>query len=236
MKIRKYISYTLKEFNEKKKLNVITSAFLDFSNWYSLTKSKKISQIPWLNFRVIEFLETWLKKDMKVFEYGSGSSTLFFAKRTESVVSIEHDLIWYNKVKSIIEEESIVNVDYKCVLPEPNNLKSKILDYKNPLDYFTSDIDFQEFNFEAYTKAILNYPNDYFDLIIIDGRARPSCIYHSITKLKKGGYLLVDNTERSYYLDYFNSTSTFKGWSIKEFRGHVPGIFHYCSTTLLRKI
>lgn len=235
MEIRKYILYTLLEFREKKKFNVIISAFRDFTKWYGLIKSKNTPQIPWLNFSAINFLESWLKKDMKVFEFGSGSSTLFFAKRTETVVSIEHDPTWYDKMKILINEQSIKNVQYNCVLPELNNTEFKNLDFRNPLDYFSSDINYQQFNFEAYSKAILNYPDNSFDLIIVDGRCRPSCIYHSLAKLKKGGYLLVDNTERKYYLDEFYSKGTFKGWTIQELRGHVPGIFHYCSTTLLRK-
>ncbi len=43
------------------------------------------------------------------------------------------------------------------------------------------------------------FPDEYFDLILVDGRNRKGCIHHSIRILKKGGVLMLDNAERSYY-------------------------------------
>lgn len=36
-------------------------------------------------------------------------------------------------------------------------------------------------------------------MILIDGRARPSCFLHAIPKLKVDGYVILDNTERAHY-------------------------------------
>ncbi|MES1224680.1 MAG: hypothetical protein ABUT20_54815, partial [Bacteroidota bacterium] len=36
-------------------------------------------------------------------------------------------------------------------------------------------------------------------LILIDGRARTSCIKHAVGKLKPSGFLILDNAERKYY-------------------------------------
>lgn len=38
-----------------------------------------------------------------------------------------------------------------------------------------------------------------FDIIIVDGRDRVKCIESSIPKLKSGGWLILDNSERTYY-------------------------------------
>lgn len=56
------------------------------------------SPLPWINYNVIELLDRRLKKDMLLFEYGSGYSTLYFAARVGRVFSVEHDLKWYNRV------------------------------------------------------------------------------------------------------------------------------------------
>jgi hypothetical protein len=45
------------------------------------------------------------------------------------------------------------------------------------------------------------FPDDFFDLIIVDGRNRKGCIAHSIPKLKPGGILMLDNAERARYRD-----------------------------------
>ena len=47
------------------------------------------SPIPWMNYNIISFLEQRLSKDLSLFEYGSGNSTLFFADLVGSVVSVE---------------------------------------------------------------------------------------------------------------------------------------------------
>lgn len=50
-----------------------------------------------------------------------------------------------------------------------------------------------------YNKVIDNFVDNYFDLILVDGRDRVKCIESSIPKLKSGGWLVLDNSEREYY-------------------------------------
>jgi len=52
-----------------------------------------------MNYAVIAFLEDRLNKEMTLFEYGSGNSTLFFAKQVGRVVSVECDQSWHDYVK-----------------------------------------------------------------------------------------------------------------------------------------
>ncbi|BCT35692.1 hypothetical protein [Pseudomonas protegens] len=56
--------------------------------------------IPWITYPAIDFLSRRINQNMKVFEYGSGNSTLWWAKRAAVVSSVEHDFNWYEKVKS----------------------------------------------------------------------------------------------------------------------------------------
>jgi hypothetical protein len=53
--------------------------------------------IPWMNYNVVSFLEQRLTRDLSLFEYGSGNSTLFFAPRVKDVVSVEADRGWYDE-------------------------------------------------------------------------------------------------------------------------------------------
>ena len=55
--------------------------------------------LPWLTYPSIYFLESRLQKSIDVFEFGSGSSTLWFAARVHSVTSVEHDKSWYDRVQ-----------------------------------------------------------------------------------------------------------------------------------------
>ena len=54
--------------------------------------------LPWVTYSFIDFIKTRLTKDMRIFEYGSGNSTLFYAQRVAKVVSVEHDEEWYKKI------------------------------------------------------------------------------------------------------------------------------------------
>lgn len=50
--------------------------------------------LPWFNYALIHLLDERLAPAHRVFEYGSGYSTLWFASRTARVESVEHDAAW----------------------------------------------------------------------------------------------------------------------------------------------
>ncbi|RZK43733.1 MAG: FkbM family methyltransferase [Pedobacter sp.] len=54
--------------------------------------------IPWVTYSFIDFIKPRLTGDLSIFEYGSGNSTLFYARNVKKVVSVEHDEAWYQKI------------------------------------------------------------------------------------------------------------------------------------------
>lgn len=54
----------------------------------------KGNPIPWLNYSAIDFLAARLPPDLRVFEYGCGHGTLWWASRAREIVSLEHDEKW----------------------------------------------------------------------------------------------------------------------------------------------
>lgn len=61
--------------------------------------NKKGEPIPWLTYSFLHFIEPRLHNGLSLFEYGSGSSTSWFAQRVGRVVSVESNKLWYEKVK-----------------------------------------------------------------------------------------------------------------------------------------
>lgn len=55
--------------------------------------------LPWLTYPAISFLESAVHKEMCVFEYGSGASTLWWAERVKHVVACEHSKQWHDLLK-----------------------------------------------------------------------------------------------------------------------------------------
>jgi hypothetical protein len=161
--------------------------------WYSPLEHRQ----PWVNFRAIEWLDSYLQPSMCVFEYGSGGSTLFLAERVAHVVSVEHDKGFHHLLTARLQRYGVTNCTYRLCAPAPIEA-SKLPPYS--CASFTSEWPTQAgMSFEAYVKTIDDYPDGSFDLVTVDGRARPSCVLRALPKIKNGGWLFADNMERPRY-------------------------------------
>ena len=187
-----------------------------FKEWQIQLQSKKQPhdlELPWITVIAKNYIQEYLNKkqnnETKIFEYGSGGSSLFFLKNASEVVSAEHDEEWFNRVKTIISHQNILGWEgcfFKAEQIEKDLLNEK-RDASNPDDYYTDDNSFKDFLFKNYVSSIDKFQDNYFDIVLVDGRSRPACIKHSVNKVKKGGLLVLDNAEREYYLhnDYLNT-------------------------------
>jgi hypothetical protein len=178
-----------------------------FNKWKTSLKpgmNSVTDQQPWITFAVIDFLKSNINSNSRVFEYGGGGSTLFFVNRAKEVVTVEHDTEWFTRLQQNLANESTKNWSGNLILPE-NKRTGDSLDASNPDHYYTSDENFLGNIFKSYASYIDRYPDEYFDIVLVDGRSRPSCIFHSLPKIKKTGYLIVDNSDRKYYFKNLNT-------------------------------
>lgn len=159
---------------------------------------------PWISFPAIDFLKRNLELGNKIFEYGGGGSTLFFLDRVNEVITVEHNPEWFQVLKQSITAANKNKWEGNLILPEPIQIKQS-LNISDPEHYYSYDQNYDKMTFKNYASYIDKFKDEYFDVVLIDGRARPSCIKHSINKIKKGGLLILDNAERNYYLK--NTTS-----------------------------
>lgn len=189
---------------------------------------------PWLSYEAIDFLSRHLRSDMKLFEYGSGGSTLFFAKIVGEIVSVEHDKNWFLMVKGFLDQLKQSNVEYILAVPEQDETYSK-KDISNPSHYISEDKNFSGMNFENYAKQIEKYNDDYFDCVVIDGRARPSCLSHSISKLKSNGVLIFDNCESEHYGNVIQKLLS-DNFNVTTYTGFFPYLDHFSTTLIATRI
>ena len=189
-------------------------------------KSPLHDQVPWVGFEARNWLKEYLKKDMVVFEYGSGGSTVFISKRVSKLKSIEHNRNWYREVSKVLSNQRISNCDYVLIQPEKN--PAKIITQKFEETGFSKN---KELNFEKYVKSIENHPDASFDLVFIDGEARVSCISNAIKKIRFGGYLLLDNSDR---LEYSGALTLLNKYKRRDFFGIVPYSFVLSQTSIWR--
>lgn len=69
--------------------------------------------VPWLGYRAVKYLDSIIKPDWNVLEFGSGMSSLFLASRCKRLVSIESDRAWFEEMQKRFEAEGLKNVDYR---------------------------------------------------------------------------------------------------------------------------
>lgn len=210
---------------------------LDFPRWMYGHRQKASSiedKLPWISFSAIAFFKKILTNDMKIFEYGSGGSTLFFAGRAARVFSVEHDRSWYNNVQQAVHRCGYNNSRVMLAAAEkPSGAFND--DPSDPSGYASSDDNFKGMSFENYVKKIDEFDDGYFDIVIVDGRSRPACAKRAMKKVKTGGYLVIDNSERDTYKkasDLFNSPD----WQLRLFSGPSPYMFHFSETSFWKKI
>jgi hypothetical protein len=69
------------------------------------------SNKPWMVPSAVSHLAQIISKDWNVFEFGSGWSTLWYAERSGTVTSVEHDPRWYDLVRLRLRDQGISNCD-----------------------------------------------------------------------------------------------------------------------------
>jgi len=121
----------LKSLNLLSFYSLKKSGYLHENGWFSTFKSKasiniKNNPIPWMNYSFIHFIEERLNNKMNIFEFGCGNSTLWWHKQVNSIVAVESDKGWFDKIKNSLPNE--VSLTLK-------NLKNQ--DYSNELLKFS---------------------------------------------------------------------------------------------------
>lgn len=134
---------------------------------------------PWLAPDAIVWLEANLRPDMHGFEWGSGRSTLWFAKRLAALTSIESDSAWCQQVTRRVRESGLTNVEMRHI----------------PLEHADADTYRNDYTpLPRNPAAILDIPDGSLDFVVVDGWYRSVCARAALHKLKPGGFLLIDNT------------------------------------------
>ena len=212
-------------------VSVFCEGVIFFPRWWKYQQKNNNplkNDIPWITFKAENFLSKTLRQDMKIFEYGSGSSTLYFSRRVARVYSVEHNPEWHQKILDTLDSHAIKNVE--CRLTEP-----EIMNENQALDYVSRSSLYADKNFASYVKSINEYPDGFFDIVIVDGRSRTRCISHAKIKIKKGGYLVVDNSDREYYFEGNDYLYNENEWKSCHFIGPIPYSFEFSKTSVFQK-
>ena len=132
--------------------------------------------LPWFTPQAVEFLQDFLLQTDAGLEFGSGRSTLWFARRVQHLTSVEHNPEWSARVTTSLSKQKITNVD---LIHQPR------LQGPSP-DVFNS----------GYVLVTAKFMKESLDFVSIDGIYRAECTIRSIPLLKPGAILIIDNVNK----------------------------------------
>jgi predicted O-methyltransferase YrrM len=162
---------------------------------------------PWIVPAAIGWLRRRLRRDWSVLELGAGRSTVWFARRAGHVLSLEDNEFWAGQTRDRIRELGLTNVELRA----------------GPI--------------EGLPAAVAGLPGDSFDLVVVDFLESPQltridALGPAMEKVKPGGYLLLDDSDRPGYAEAYELMA---GWRERRFSGVKDEWPEACETTVFRK-
>jgi predicted O-methyltransferase YrrM len=191
---------------------------------YSLTivhdsRAMAALDVPWWTYRAIETVEKWLSarpNPARVFEYGSGASTVWLARRAGEVHSVEH-------------HRAFAELMHGELVSHPNASVRVVEAVSSPRPVVPSSKEGHEgLDFAEYVAAIDEVPGS-FDLVVIDGRAREACLAAAVGRLADDGLVVFDNSRRRRY----RAAIARSGLQERVLRGLTPTLPYPEQTSLL---
>lgn len=160
---------------------------------------------PWLTRQMVAILGDWLRPGDRGHEWGSGRSTVWFARRVAELTSIEDHPAWGETIRNLLDHEGVADrVGYEVV---------------EQIDQSSTD---------RYVAAIDRHANTSLDFCLVDGILRDRCALACLPKIKPGGILLIDNV--NWFLP--RKSPSHSPNSRGEAEGCASSIWHEVRTTI----
>lgn len=133
---------------------------------------------PYMSKEERVFIEKFLNKSDTMLEWGSGGSTVCFAKLVNKMYSIEHDKKWFDIVKG----------------NKPENVKYYFVEQNAPRTRPTKKEEFID-----YINFIEKIGVERYDVVFVDGRARKFCALKALDYVDKNSKIIIHDWERPIY-------------------------------------
>jgi hypothetical protein len=153
------------------------------------------NELPWMNYPFVTFIAERLRDDMTVLEFGSGYSTIFWARHAKTVYAVEDDAFFREMLKDRLPENAQV---FLC---SPDG----------------------DVAYNQYAKYV-SETNDgmLFDIAVIDGSDRVDSCINTLPYLKPDGVIIWDDSATELYWPGFEQLQQ-KGFKKLEFEGLKSG-------------
>lgn len=183
------------------------SGWLHYPAAWLRARTGRTPERPWIVPAAIGWLRRRIRGDWSVLELGSGRSTAWLARRAGRVLSYEDNEFWHGSTAERLAGAGLLNVELR--LRDVEELPSEI--------------------------AAL--PDRAFDLVVVDFLEAPQvtridCLPPAREKVRPGGYLLLDDSDRPGYAEGFDLLA---GWELRRFVGVKDEWPEACETAIFRR-
>ena len=170
---------------------------------------------PWWNKRAIRYLSRLVRPGDRVFEWGSGGSTVWLTRQGATVTSVEHDPEWVARVRELCPTADVVAIPSAPA----GALRSEAQLIHTGHRYF-----------DDYVAAIDSIAVGSLDIVIVDGFCRIECTRRAAPKVRPGGVLIIDDTD----FRFLRPQRLLAGWRAVALSGFKPR-FELRETTFFHK-
>jgi len=178
--------------------------------------------IPWWTYGAIDVVQEHLQSlggRARVFEFGSGASTVWLARRSAEVHSVEHDESYARIMRRVLVEADAMDMVDLHEVPPTRSAHPQVRSGRPGDDGL---------DFAGYVDTLAQVGGS-FDVICVDGRARVDCALAALKHLAPEGILVWDDSQRPRYASGIRRTAL----KVHRFHGFAPSLPYPRETALL---
>ena len=218
----------------------LARGYLEESGWNASIQQRRIidnsGPVPWYTYPAQAFLAGVAKSDWRVFEYGAGASSTWWARRVSFVAGVDHDPEWVSANKDIatvtahVRAPEAAAADIEAYVSM--GLEPVLTDEERRKDHLEG----RWRDYTGYAGTIARYPRHSFDVVVVDGLARPLCAWMAARWVKPDGLIVFDNSDRETYRPGYELLAR-EGWKAIPFHGMGPlNPYAWCTSVYLRSL
>jgi hypothetical protein len=153
------------------------------SNWTRAPVDASGEPLPWYTYPAIEFLGGRIKPSMRVFEYGSGQSTRWWARHVAEVHAVEDDREWFDRVARTLP----ANVDLRYADSAGDGYVRSIAERGAPFDVVVIDGSVRD---ECARECIASLTPE--GVVVFDNTEEPQLFGAGLGHLADSGFRRID--------------------------------------------
>jgi len=182
----------------KRSVSIVRTLFYGHGFLKSILRGRPVGPrgepIPWFTYPAIEYLRQLDLADKRVFEYGAGNSSIFWAQRANQVVTVESNKQWFETISAMRPANLLLLLEI-----EKERYVSAIEQQQGKFDVIVIDGKWRN----ACAHACIDSLSD-DGLIIFDNSDRH---YQGCTFLRERGFFQIDFSGFSAINGYASTTS-----------------------------